>query len=174
LPDFDDRTPSYGLSRFTYEAARDEYRCPQGQPLRRRKAKYTEAVVVYQAAATTCNACPLKAACTASDQGRMVRRSFHAAALERVRARHQTPAYRKALRKRQVGVEPLFAEAKQWHGLRRFRLRGLAHVNMEGLLVAAGQNLQRWLQGRGWGRRHGPAGSLAAPSLAPRSPIFPC
>ena len=42
-------------------------------------------------------------------------------------------------------VEPLFAEAKLWHGLRRFRRRGLENVNIEGLLIAAGQNLKRFL-----------------------------
>ena len=57
-------------------------------------------------------------------------------------------------------VEPLFAEAKDWHGLRRFRLRGLANVNSEGLMVAAGQNLKGWLAATGWGRRHAPCGSL--------------
>jgi Transposase DDE domain len=82
--------------------------------------------------------------------------------LERVRGYHQTEAYRKAMRKRKVWPEPLFGEAKQWHGLRQFRLRGLANVNMEGLLVAAGQHLKRWLAATGWGRRHGPSGSLAA------------
>src|SRR5262245_30093709 len=65
------------------------------------------------------------------------------------------------MRKRAVWVEPLFGEAKDWHGLRRFRLRGLWKVNCEGLLVAAGQNLKRWLSSTGWGRRHGPAGRLA-------------
>jgi hypothetical protein len=41
-------------------------------------------------------------------------------------------------------------------------LRGLENVNIEGLLVAAGQNLKRWLVATGWGRRHGPLGSLLA------------
>ncbi|HET8627202.1 MAG TPA: transposase [Thermomicrobiales bacterium] len=71
LPDWD-RSPYYGPSRFAYDAARDEYRCPQGQPLRRLTAKYTEETVVYRAAAATRNACALKAACTASDRGRTV------------------------------------------------------------------------------------------------------
>jgi hypothetical protein len=163
LPDLDERTPYYGASHFRYDAERDEYRCPRGQPLRRRKASYTQEVAIYQAAAAACNACPLKAACTGSERGRAIKRSFHAAYLERVRAYHETRAYKKAMRKRQVWVEPLFGEAKQWHGLRRFRLRGLPNVNMEGLLVAAGQNLKRWLAATGWGRRHGPAGSLGAP-----------
>ena len=72
-------------------------------------------------------------------------RSFHADYLDRVRGYHATEAYAKAMRKRQVWVEPLFGEAKDWHGLRRFRVRGLRKVNCEGLVVAAGQNLKRWL-----------------------------
>jgi len=168
LPDFDQRTDYFGASRFSYDPQRDTYRCPQGHPLRRRTASYTEEVVIYQAAAATCNACPLKAACTASDHGRLIKRSFHVAYLERVRGYHQTPAYAKAMRKRKVWPEPLFGEAKQWHGLRQFRLRGLPNVNMEGLLVAAGQNLKRWLAATGWGRRHGPAGSLLAPHPIPK------
>jgi len=129
LPDFDRRTPYYGKTRFTYDAERDEYRCPHDQPLRRRKAKYTEEVVVYQAAAATCNACPVKAQCTPSVHGRIVHRHVAEAYLDRVRAYHQGEPYAKAMRKRQVWVEPLFAEAKDWHGLRRFRLRGLQKVN---------------------------------------------
>ncbi|MFQ5880018.1 MAG: transposase [Dehalococcoidia bacterium] len=48
----------------------------------------------------------------------------------------------------------LFAEAKVLHGLRRFRLRGLHKVNVEGLMVAAGQNLKRLLNH--WGARKWP------------------
>jgi hypothetical protein len=68
LPNFDERTPYYGASRFRYDAERDAYTCPQGQVLRRLKTKHTEGIVVYRAAAATCNDCPVKAACTASDQ----------------------------------------------------------------------------------------------------------
>ncbi len=168
-----DRTAYYGPSRFRYDAARDEYRCPEGHPLHRHTAKYADAVVVYRAQAATCNACPVKAACTASDRGRTLQRSFYADYLDRVQAYHATPAYQKAMRKRSVWVEPLFGEAKQWHSLRQFRLRGLANVNvnMEGLLVAAGQNLKRWLAATGWGRRHGPLGSLLALPAPPPVPL---
>ena len=148
----------FGRDRFTYEPARDVYRCPGGQELRFRKHKYTERTRVYQAPAAACNACPLKAQCTTSAKGRQVKRSFDEAYLERVRGYHATEAFAKAMRKRQVWVEPLFAEAKDWHGLRRFRLRGLPKVNMEGLLIAAGQNLKRLLSWRGWGRRPFPTG----------------
>ncbi len=159
LPDFEHRTPFYGKQRFTYDADQDQYHCPQGVMLIRRKTKYTERVIVYQAAAEICNACPLKAKCTDSERGRMVKRSFDEPYLERVRAYQATEAYKKALRKRQVWVEPLFGEAKAWHGLERFRLRRLEKVNIEAVVTATGQNLKRLLSWRGWGRRWWPGGA---------------
>ena len=57
---------------------------------------------------------------------------------------------------------PERASLARGHGLRRFRLRGLENVNIEGLLIAAGQNLKRLLAATGWGRRHAPCGSLVA------------
>jgi hypothetical protein len=83
--------------------------------------------------------------------------------LDRVHAYHQTPAYEKAMAKRKVWVEPLFGEAKDWHGLQRFRLRRLWKVNLEALLIATGQNLKRLLRQRGWGRRPWPSGAPEAP-----------
>ena len=167
LPDFDRRTPFFGKDKFTYDLGADAYRCPQGQLLRRRKTRYTEEEVLYRADPASCNACPVKPQCTASDHGRMIHRSFYEEYLDAVRGYHETETYQKAIRKRKVWVEPLFAEAKAWHGLRRLRLRGLMNANIEGLLIAAGQNLKRFLAASGWGRRHAPCGSLVA---RPREP----
>ena len=128
--------------------------------------EYTAQKAEYSADPATCNACPLKAQCTPSDHGRLVHRSFHASYLERIRGYHQTHAYQKAMRKRKVWVEPLFAEVKDWHGLRRFRLRLLWRVNIEALRIGAGQNLKRLLKKRGWGRRPFPVEALCAFFLA--------
>jgi transposase len=173
LRDFEERTPYYPSNRFTYDAERDTYACPQGEQLTRFTAKHTERNIMYRAAAATCNACPVKLACTASHHGRTLRRSVDAAYTERVRGYHTTTAYRKAMRKRQVWPEPLFGEAKQWHNLRRFRLRRLWRVNTEALVVAAGQNLKRWLSTMGWGRRSGPCGSLALTRTVCMVPVQP-
>jgi transposase len=162
LPDFEARTPYFGKGTFRFDADQDVYRCPQGQLLPRRKTKHTEDKIVYRADAAICNACLVKFQCTTSDHGRMIHRSLYEAYLDRVRGYHATEAYQKAMRKRQVWVEPLFAEAKEWHGLRRLRLRGLMNANIQGLLIAAGQNLKRLLAATGWGRRDAPCGSLLA------------
>jgi transposase len=166
LPDWEHKTPLYGPAKFTYDAAHDLYICPHGQPLRRFRTEYQAEKVEYRADAATCNACPLKTQCTESQQGRQLHRSFHASYLERVQSYHQTRAYQKAMRKRQVWVEPLFAEAKDWHGMRRFRLRLFWRVNCEALRIAAGQNLKRLLKKRGWGRRPFPTEAMCAFFLA--------
>ncbi|MFL6286855.1 MAG: IS1182 family transposase [Actinomycetes bacterium] len=175
LPDFDHRTRFFGGDRFTYDPHSDVYHCPGDQELRFRKHKYTERTRVYQAPAAACNACALKTQCTDSAKGRQVKRSFDAAYLDRVRAYHATEPYAKAMRKRQVWVEPLFAEAKDWHGLRRFRLRRLEKVNMEALLIAAGQNVKRLLAHSRWGRRPFPSGAagIVLPALPPRLAFMP-
>jgi transposase len=160
LPDWEHQRPSFGPAQFRYDAEHDRYLCPNGPLLQLSKMEYSGQKAEYSAEAATCHACPLKAQCTPSDQGRQVHRSFHASYLERVRGYHQTKAYQKAMNKRKVWVEPLFAEAKDWHGLRRFRLRLLWRVNIEALRIAAGQNLKRLLKKRGWGRRPFPAETM--------------
>ena len=166
IPDMDHRTEFFSSKEFQYDAERDVYVCPTGKELHFFPAHSTERSRRYRAHAKDCNHCPLKAQCTTSTQGRSLCRSVDEACLERVRAYQPTAAYKKALRKRQVWVEPLFAEGKDWHGMRRFRLRRLWRVNCEALMRAAGQNLKRLLQKRGWGRRPYPAEAVCAFFLA--------
>jgi hypothetical protein len=163
LPDFDHRTPFYGQREFQYDPQQDVYTCPQGALLRLKKHRYSERVKEYRADAATCNACPVKKHCTESQRGRSLKRSFDEESLEQVRATHVTEPYQKAMRKRSVWVEPLFAEGKDWHGMRRFRLRQLRRVNCEALMRATGQNLKRLLKHRGWRRRPWPEGAANAP-----------
>jgi transposase len=165
--DYERSSPFFRHADFTYDAATDSYRCPNGATLTYRGNSYTTRVRSYTAPASVCRPCPLRARCTDGKGGRRLNRPFDETYREQARQLQTTAAYRKALRKRQVWVEPLFGEAKDWHGLRRFRLRGLRKVNGDGLLVAAGQNLKRWLTRTGWGRRHGPTGSLALSPSAP-------
>ena len=104
-------------------ASQDLYRCPQGQVLRPTFRLERIQEVQYRADAAVCKLCPVKTECTESPGGRRVHRSFFADYVERVKGYQQTLAYQKALNKRKVWVEPLFAEGKQWHGMGRFRLR---------------------------------------------------
>src|SRR6266699_3940851 len=121
----------FSVQEFSYDAERDVYICPADKELHFAPWHSTERSRRYRAYARYCNHCPLKAKCTTSKQGRSLCRSVDEEVLDRERAYHATEAYKKAYRKRSVWVEPLFAEAKDWHGMRRFRLRLLWRVNIE-------------------------------------------
>jgi transposase len=161
----------FGATDFVYDVATDTYRCPGHQSLRFISQCETTRRRIYEAPTGACAVCTLRSQCTTSKRGRRVGRSVEETYLDRVRSYHATESYARAMRKRQVWVEPLFAEAKVWHGLRRFRLRGLEKVNGEALLIAAGQNLKRLLNWRGWGRRPFPSGGAGI--VLPGFPLLP-
>ena len=169
------RAGMFGITAFVYDARADTYRCPGHQRLRFISQCETTRRRIYEAPNGACAACTLRPQCTTSKRGRRVGRSLEESYLDRVRSYHVTEPYAKAMRKRQVWVEPLFAEAKDWHGLRRFRLRGLEKVNSEALLIAAGQNLKRLLSRWGWGRRPFPSGAAGAvlPAIPPSLALAP-
>lgn len=144
--DFSQRTKYYPAKLFQYDAEKDQYICPQRQILPLVSRRTSEQVLLYKPKAAVCNACPVKSKCTGSKSGRHIFRSFFQECLDKVETYRQTEAYLKAIRKRSLWVEPLFGEAKEFHGLRRFRLRRLRKVNIEGVMVAAGQNLKRLIK----------------------------
>jgi transposase len=154
---------------FVYDQGADVYHCPGKETLRFISQCERTHRRIYEAPAHACAACALRAHCTTSPRGRRVGRSLDETFLERVRGYHAVEAYAKAMRKRKVWVEPLFAEAKDWHGLRRFRLRGRENVNIQAQMIAAGQNLKRLLSNQGWGRRPWPNGAagIALPAANP-------
>jgi DDE family transposase/transposase-like protein DUF772 len=162
-------SPFFRAQDFTFDAERDVYICPRGETLTFRGLDDSTERRIYRGTAPVCNACPVKEQCTTSSKGRVVSRSYQAEYLDRVRGYYATTAFQKAMRKRGVWVEPLFAEAKQWHGLRRFRLRGLQNVNIEGLLIAAGQNLKRYLAAIADKDGQGSAGSNPGAQAFPRT-----
>jgi len=106
---------------------------------------YTKQYFQYRADPAVCQACPVRSECTKSAVGRTVHRSFFQAELDRAASYRGTDAYKKAMNKRKVWPEALFGEGKQWHGVDKFRLRRLQKVNIEGLMIAAGQNIKRLL-----------------------------
>ena len=139
----------FAKGEFRYDPEADVYSCPAGKLLRPLGKKEGEdrsdRETYYRAKASECAPCPLKVRCTTNKNGRQLRRYPGEGHTDRVRSYRGTASYEKALRKRKVWIEPLFAEAKEWHGMRKFRLRTLRRVNVEALLVAAGQNIKRLL-----------------------------
>ena len=169
------RPGSFTTTDFVYDAATDTYHCPGGQRLRFLSQCETTRRRSTRRQLGPAPPAPSDRSAPRHSAGGAWGAAWRRPTLDRVRGYHATEAYAKAMRKRKVWVEPLFAEAKDWHGLRRFRLRGLEKVNGEALLIAAGQNLCEalaWPQGLGATACPRSCGCLAdqPPQGAPATP----
>jgi transposase len=137
-------------SDFQWDEQANEYRCPQGQPLRsewrvfkRPRTHITKAdTIIYHASQAACSKCPMKSRCCPNTPRRKIARSIHESARDVARGIAKTDAYQRS-RKDRKKVEMLFAHLKRILKLRRLRLRGLSGARDEFLLAAAAQNLRR-------------------------------
>lgn len=128
---------------FTYERAADHYRCPMGQPLPYATTD-RDGYRHYKSDPGKCRHCPLLASCTSSrNRTKVVTRHVWDDAKERVAANRLTPWGKRLYERRKETVERSFADAKQLHGHRYARLRGLAKVMEQCLLAAACQNMKK-------------------------------
>ena len=137
-------------SDFEWDERANEYRCPQGQPLRsewrifkRPRTRIIKAnTVIYHANQAACSKCPMKSLCCPNTPNRKIARSVHESARDVARDVAQTDAYKQS-RKDRKKVEMLFAHLKRILGLDRLRLRGPNGAHDEFLLAAIAQNLRR-------------------------------
>lgn len=137
------RVGQFTTEDFVYDDARDAYVCPGDHTLTyigTESAKKQRRR--YRAPRSVCTICALRASCTTSDR-KTLYISPHYDALKRLRADAKTESFRAVYRARFPVSEGVFAEAKQWHGLRRAWRRGLSNMLMQSLLIAAVLNFKR-------------------------------
>lgn len=128
---------------FAYEPAADGYRCPNGQLLTYRTTN-REGYREYRSDPTVCRSCPLLASCTSNRAAvRTITRHVWQEAKERIDANRLTPWGKTLYKRRKETVERSFADAKQLHGHRYARFRGLKGVIEQCLLAAAAQNIKK-------------------------------
>jgi transposase len=133
----------FTIEQFYYDETGDQFICPQGKVLvrvgqcRSKKKRFN-----YRASAKDCRECPLKGQCTKTLQ-RSLNVGEHHGALVRLRSASHGEEFRILYRRRAPVIEGVFAEAKQWHGLRRAWRRGLAKMRVQCLLIAAILNFKR-------------------------------
>ncbi len=142
-------------SDFQWDEQADEYRCPQGRPLRSQwrafkklRTHVTKAdTIIYRSSQSDCATCPMKTRCCPNTPIRKIARSVHESARDVAREIAKSSTYKQS-RKDRKKVEMLFAHLKRILKLDRLRLRGLSGANDEFLLAATAQNLRRmakWL-----------------------------
>ena len=134
-------TDLYGIDQFTYVPEGNCYICPEGKVLKYVGINARNRTHLYYSTVKHCRDCSQKSRCT---RGKYRTLAIHTceAARQRAYALAKTPEFAISQRARRK-VEALFAELKNYIGLRRLRLRRMRFVREQFYLAATVQNLKR-------------------------------
>ena len=128
---------------FRYNADTDSYICPAGQSLIY-STTTREGYHTYKSNPTDSQTCPLRPQCTQNQKAeRLISRHLYQDAVDNANAVRVSRQDRKLYQRRAETVERSFADAKQHHGHRYARYRGLAKVQMQCFLAAMAQNIKK-------------------------------
>lgn len=142
------RRPNHGEGlfakrKFHYDPQRDVYICPNQQELVYRTTN-RQGYRQYHSNPEHCGACPLRLQCTRSkNRVKVITRHVWQAARDRVDDHRLEPEGKRIYERRKETVERSFADAKQLHGHRYARMRGLNNVTEQCLLAATAQNMKK-------------------------------
>ena len=142
------RTPTHRDGYFykrdyRYDEKLDVYICPNGQLLNYRTTN-REGYRQYHSDPAQCRNCPLRHKCTQSSNAtKVVTRHVWETSRERIDQHRLNRVGKRIYKRRKETVERSFADAKQLHGHRYARMRGLTKVQQQCLLAATAQNLKK-------------------------------
>ena len=129
--------------QFKYIPEKDVYLCPAKHELRystTNRSGYRE----YKSNPNVCQNCPFLSRCTHSKtHQKVVTRHVWENAKEWVRKNRLSERGKQLYKRRGETIERSFADAKELHGLRYSRYRGLAKVREQCLLTAVAQNVKK-------------------------------
>ncbi|MFC5529676.1 IS1182 family transposase [Cohnella yongneupensis] len=138
--------PTKGLihkHEFKYDSERNVYICPQQQELRYSTTD-RDGYRHYVSDPKQCATCPMLERCTRSrNKRKVVTRHVWEECKERVRLNRLSKSGKKLYRKRKETIERSFADAKELHGFRYCRLRGLRNATEQALMTATVQNMKK-------------------------------
>jgi len=140
------RPDMFKYEDFKYDKERNIVVCPNDKEMYFMKERLSlgRSARVYRSRKRNCKNCPSLAKCTTS---KSLCRTFEVSnyydVIKRAELRNKTQRYKEAARLRIIGTEPKFAEAKRYHGLHRFRYRGIEQVSIQAILTAICINIKR-------------------------------
>jgi len=140
------RPDMFGYEDFTYDKEQDTVTCPAGNTLYfiKHRKRGDVSARVYRARKRDCKSCHYLSRCTKSTYSyRVFEINDYYDVMKRAELINKTERYKEAAKIRRLCTEPKFAEAKCYHGLRRFRYRGLAQVTIQTILTAICINIKR-------------------------------
>lgn len=139
-------TTPYDKKNFTYDAAQDEYRCPENERMIFVGTNYDKykrkTARIYEGQG--CLQCLEQKRCTKSRTGRRRLKMFpYESERNAMSAKMRTQEAREIYRIRQQTVEPVFGDIKGNKGIREFLTRGIQTVRTEFNLACTARNIKR-------------------------------
>jgi transposase len=136
-------TGLFSVSQFIYESEQDRYRCPAGHYLSYHNFKKEDQLIEYKITdPAMCAGCALHSRCTQSKSGRSVTRPIFSELVQEAQRQANSPAAQRDRARRKHIMEGSFADARNNHGFKRARWRGLWRQQIQDWLIAAVQNLR--------------------------------
>lgn len=128
---------------YKYNPEKDCYICPAGHELHYRTTA-REGFRQYSSDSTVCKNCEFISKCTSNQKGeKILTRHVWEDAKEQMTQNRLSDRGRRLYKRRKETVERSFADAKELHGHRYARMRGLSKVQEQSLLCAACQNMKK-------------------------------
>ncbi|WP_227698072.1 MULTISPECIES: IS1182 family transposase [unclassified Raoultella] len=128
---------------FQYDDKRDVYVCPADELLNYGTTD-RNGYRHYRSNPAVCQGCSQRQQCTQNNKGqKTITRHVWEASKEEANRLRLTKWGKKIYARRKETVERSFADAKQHHGHRYARFRGLSKVQMQCLLAATAQNMKK-------------------------------
>jgi len=130
-------------SRFEYDSISDSYKCPEGRSLKYMTTT-REGYKEYASDSKICKSCSRLTECTHSkNHKKIITRHIWESYKEKIRENRLSEKGKIIMKRRSETVERSFADAKELHGYRYARFRGLKRVEDQCLMTAIVQNIKK-------------------------------
>ncbi len=130
----------FAKEQFIYDTEHDQFTCPAGQILKKRRYSSVRKQFEYCASPKVCKACGLRKQCTRSSLGRSLKRHLRQDDLDIMLAHKNSPEAKRDIHIRQHLMERSCAHGSRY-GLKRARWRRLWRVEIQEYLTASIQNM---------------------------------
>ena len=146
-----DKKP-FTADKLYYNQTEDYYVCPMGQHMhnagtvtKKTKTGFEQTITKYSA--INCSNCPLNGICHKTKENRVIEINHKLNTLKKeAKQKLETQRGIYHRKKRCVDVEPVFANIKNNHNFKRFKLRGKEKVTIEAGLISLAHNLRKKCQ----------------------------
>lgn len=133
-----------GKQAFVYDKSADVYHCPNGSLLTPRSVSKKDGTILYRSSTKYCKKCPLREVCLSkTSSSKTITRSVWQRYMDEVEMIRKTSYQEKYYKLRKQTLERVFADAKDKHGGRYTRYRGLHKVQDYSYLLFATMNMKK-------------------------------